>query len=82
MQILLLLDKFCLSDAAYNELFYGCKKQLLQIQLLVHFEMKKLLKLTMDTSLSEVGGIISHEMDGQESPIAFTSRTLTAIEKN
>ena len=36
----------------------------------------------MDTSLSEVGGIISHEMDGQESPIAFTSRTLTAIEKN
>lgn len=62
--------------------FYGCKKQLLQIQLLVHFEMKKLLKLAMDTSLSEVGGIISHEMDGQESPIAFTSRTLTAIEKN
>ena len=56
-----------------------CKAGLSSDALLVHYDAKRDLRLPCDAS----SYVISHVMDdGQERPIAFASRTLSASEKN
>ena len=63
--------------------FFKSKKQLQDSPLLVHYDLKKPLLLACDATPYGVGAVISHFMEnGEETPIAFASRTLTASEGN
>ncbi len=63
--------------------FDTCKQQLLSSKWLTHYDPKKILRLACDASPYGVGAVISHVLPtGEEHPIAFASRTLTASEKN
>ena len=60
-----------------------CKAGLSSDALLVHYDAKRDLRLACDASSYGLVAVISHVMDdGQERPIAFASRTLSASEKN
>lgn len=60
-----------------------CKAGLSSDALLVRYDAKHDLRLACDASSCGLGAVISHMMDdGQERPIAFASRTLSASEKN
>ena len=68
---------------ACERAFVKSKKQLEDSPLLVHYDLKKSLWLACDASPYGVGAVISHVMEnGEEKPIAFASRTLTASEHN
>ena len=59
------------------------QKEALQADsLLVHFDPMKPLVLACDASDYGIGAVLSHMEDGQECPIAYTSRTLNAAEKH
>ena len=63
--------------------FVNSKKQLQDSPLLVHYDLKKSLRLACDVSPCGVGAVISHVMEnGEEKPIASASRTLTGSEHN
>ena len=63
--------------------FDACKNALTSASLLVHYDVKKELKLACDASAYGVGAVTSHVLEnGEEKPIAFASRTLTHSEKN
>ena len=63
--------------------FQVAKNALQGDALLVHYDNSKQLVLACDASQYGLGGVLSHIMDdGQERPIAYTSRILTAAEKN
>ena len=63
--------------------FQTAKNALQDDSLLVHYDGSKQLVLACDVSQYGLGGVLSHIMeDGQERPTAYTSRTLTAAEKN
>ena len=56
---------------------------LVQAPVLVHYNPKLPLRLAGDASSYGIGAALSHvDSTGQEHPIAFTSRTLSASEKN
>ena len=66
---------------ACERVFVKSKKQLQDSPLLVHYDLKKSLRLACDASPYGVGAVISHVMkNGEEKP--FASRTLTASERN
>ena len=66
---------------ACEGVFVKSKKQLQDSPLLVHYDLKKSLRLACDASPYGVGAFISHVMkNGEEKP--FASRTLTASERN
>ena len=65
------------------EAFMSAKEALQDDTLLVHYDNSKPLQLACDASPYGLGAVLSHIMeDGQERPIAYASRTLTAAEKN
>ena len=66
-----------------TEGYEKCKAGLSSDALLVHYDVKRDLRLACDVSSYGLGAVISHVMDdGHERPIAFASRTLSASEKN
>ena len=65
-------------DIAFNK----CKLAINGDQVLVHYDIKKPIKLACDASPYRVGVVILHIMhDGTEKPVAFASRSLTKAEK-
>ena len=55
---------------------------ILQSNCLVHYDPKLPIIVSANSSSYGIGGILAHLIDGKEWPVAFTSRTLTAAEKN
>ena len=63
--------------------YKASKSQLMESTLLVHYDVNRELRLACDASAYGSGAVISHVMpDGQERPVAFASRTLSASERN
>ena len=63
--------------------FQDAKHALSSASVLVHYNPSLPLRLAADASSYGVGAVISHVCaDGEEHPIAYASRTLTASEKN
>ena len=59
------------------------KTRLTSIGVLAHYNPKLPLRLAGDASAYGIGAVISHiAEDGQEHPVAYASRTLTAAEQN
>ena len=59
------------------------KKLLMSVRLLVYFDPTKEFILACDASPYGVGEVLSHRgPNGDEKPIAFTSRSLGTVEKN
>ena len=58
------------------------KEKLTSDRLLVHYDPHKQITLACDASPVGVGCVLSHVINGQERPIAYASRSLTASEKN
>ena len=64
---------------AQADAFTVAKKALQDDTLLVHYDSKRQVVLACDASPYGLGAVLSHIMeDGQERPIAYASRTLTA----
>ncbi|XP_078253747.1 ER membrane protein complex subunit 2 isoform X1 [Rhinoraja longicauda] len=62
--------------------FDKCKSLLTSDKILVHYDQKLPLTLACDSSAYGIGAVIQHKMPtGEERPIAFSSRTLSAAEK-
>ncbi|XP_064466262.1 uncharacterized protein K02A2.6-like [Ornithodoros turicata] len=66
-------------DAAFHRV-----KQLLRYdRLLVHYDVKRPLTLSVDASPYGLGAMLSHVMDnGEDAPVFFASRTMTTSERN
>ena len=70
-------------DKSRAEAFEVAKNALQDDTLLVHYDSNRQLVLACDALPYGLGAVLSHIMDdGQERPIAYASRTLTAAEKN
>ena len=50
--------------------------------LLAHYDPDKMIILSVDASPVGLGAVISHEIDGQDQPVAFSSRSLSPAERN
>ena len=66
-----------------DQAFSDAKSALASAAVLVHYNPKLPLRLATDASSYGIGAVISHvSTEGEERPIAYASRTLTAAEKN
>lgn len=65
-----------------SETFQTSKNWVLSSNLLVHYDVNKPLVLTCDASPKGVGAVLSHLIDGEETPTAFASKTLSTSERN
>ena len=66
-----------------GSVFVKSKQQLQESSLLVHYDLKKPLRLACDAFPYGAGALNSHVVeDGSEKPLAFASRTLTTSERN
>jgi len=80
-----LLQKNCqwAWKAKHQETFTAAKQLLCEDSLLVYYDIEKPIKLFCDASAYGVGACLAHVMpNGQERPVAYASRTLTAAERN
>ncbi len=63
--------------------FKQAKLALASADVLAHYDVNKPLRLAADASPYGIGAVLSHiEVNGEERPIAFVSRTLTKAEQN
>ena len=70
-------------DDQCNKALVETEQKLMEAPILAHYDPTHSLKLATDALAYRIGAILSHcYEDGSERPIAFTSRTLTAAEKN
>ena len=66
-------------EGAFNK----SKEMLTSTAILTHYDSCKEIVVTCDASPYGIGAVISHVMEnGDEKPIAYTSRTLSTAEKN
>ena len=68
-------------DADCQKAFDKVKEELTSERVLAHYDPSKKLILACDASPHGVGAVLSHEIGGEERPIAYASRTLTKAEK-
>jgi len=69
-------------NAEHQEAFLAAKKLLCEDSQLVHFDVKKPVKLFCDASAYGVGACLVHVMpNSEERPVAYASRTLTSAER-
>ncbi|XP_044166137.1 uncharacterized protein K02A2.6-like [Acropora millepora] len=65
-----------------QEAFESAKELLQSAKVLAHYDVNLPIKLACDASSYGIGAVLSHVMPGgQERPVAFASRTLSASEK-
>lgn len=69
-------------SAAAEASFLNLKSELCNDRVLTPFDPMKPVILTTDASPTGIAAILSHEIDGQERPIAYASRSLTPAEMN
>ena len=62
--------------------FTKVKEMLCSAPLLAHFDMSKPIIVHCDASEYGVGVVLSHILDGVESPVCYASRTLSMAERN
>ena len=62
--------------------FKKSKEILLNSKALVHFDPKKPIVVSSDSSSYGIGAVLSHKIDGLERPVCFVSRTLSGAERN
>ena len=75
-------DQVGLGQTTQQDAFQMAKEALQANSLLVHYDPSKPLILACDASQYGIGAVLSHIMDnGEERPIAYSSRTLNAAEK-
>ena len=66
-----------------KDAFAKVTQELVSSKLLIHYEPQRKLLLSCDVSPYGIDAVISHVMDdGSEKPIAYTSRSLSAAERN
>ena len=61
--------------------FNDCKTDICSDKLLVHYDPKKPILVTCDACDRGIAGVLSHRINGEEHPVFFVSRSLTAAEK-
>ena len=67
----------------FKDAFAKVTQELVSPKLLIHYEPQRKLLLSCDASSYGIGAVILHFMDdGSEKPIAYTSRSLSAAERN
>ena len=64
-----------------NIAFERLKQALVTAPVLVHYDYNKKIKLETDASLEGLGYVLNHEIDGQNHPFHFGSRTLKESEE-
>ncbi|XP_064470040.1 uncharacterized protein K02A2.6-like [Ornithodoros turicata] len=69
-------------DTAQEVAFKKAKDVLVNSGFLTHFDPSRELQLECDASPYGIAAVLSHRIKGQDRPIAFRSRTLTAAEQN
>lgn len=80
---LLMFDKPWAWTEACQVAFKKLKELLLNSPLLVHYDPNKPVRLAVDASSYGLGAVLSHvSYDGEEKPIAYASRSLSASEQN
>jgi transposase InsO family protein len=73
--------KFNWNDAC-AQAFAKLKESLTSDMVLVHYCPDREIYLTVDASPVGLGAVISHQIDGEDRPIAFVSRSLISAERN
>ena len=69
-------------EAKHNVAFCKIKQLLTESPVLTPFNPESNLILTTDASNVGIGAVMSQEMNGEESVVAYASRTLTSAERN
>ena len=83
MYQLLKADVKWLWNSQCKKAFEEAKQKLMKAPILAHYNPACSLRLAADASAYGIGAVLSHcYEDGSECPIAFTSRTSIAAEKN
>ena len=69
-------------DARCEASFQSLRTALIQKPVLAHADFKQSFILTTDASATGLGAVLSQQQDGEEKPISYASRSLTAAERN
>lgn len=68
-------------DCECEKVFNECKHFLLKPNLLEYFDPEKPVVIVTDACSYDLGGVIAHQVKGEERPISFTSFTLNDAQR-